>query len=112
MELGLTYEEMWLSENAKKRKTSGFQTTKVIEKPNGLIIHRFSHYVTLVYIRLYKYQDGFSKAVVKVDKNYHPRYQYTLYFDKDGREIKSPTNSTRAELAYWKKLRAGSGDRV
>jgi hypothetical protein len=99
---GQTYQSLYLSEEAKTRKT---RVTKVTNKKYGYSIQMFNDYVTLYYIKLIINEDGSAKAHVRMEKNYQPTQRWTLYFAPDGREIKDATNSTRKELATYKKLR-------
>ena len=66
---------------------------------------RGTPYICIYKTRIYVYEDGFAKSVTRVDKNYHPPYQFTTYWNADGTEIVSQNNSTRAELNIWKTLR-------
>jgi hypothetical protein len=81
--------------------TSGYRTTKIKETANGYKINRFSNYISLQNITLTYQPNGFSKAIVKVDTNYRPKYQYTLYFDNTGELIKSPTDNDKEEKKIW-----------
>ena len=70
--------------------TSGFTgmaTRRVRERPYGWLVNRSSCYVTLQTWRIEKQEDGRYKCVVKVNKNYVPKYQYTLWLDAQGNEI-------------------------
>jgi|GEM_PF-5580901 hypothetical protein len=79
---------------------SGYKTTKVIQKKYGYILHRFSNYVSLQNVKIVYNENGFSKATVKVNKNYAAPYQYTIYFDNEGNEIKV-NNNTNLERKKW-----------
>lgn len=68
---------------------SGFITTKIKKTNYGYHITRFSNYVTILSIKFEVLQNGCAKATIKVDKNYHAPYQYTMYFDSDLNEVKS-----------------------
>ena len=70
----------------------------------GYIVKLFTNYVSIYTKKIYVYPDGKAKCVTIVDQNYHPKYQHTTYFTKEGNEIISDTNSTREELNYWKQL--------
>ena len=83
---------------------SGYRTTKIEIKPYGFRVLRFSNYISLQYIKVEFLPNGFSKATVKVDTNYRAKYQYTIYFDNLGNEIKSDNNSTIAERKIWLSL--------
>lgn len=85
---------------------SGYKTTRIIPTKYGYRIHRFSNYISLQYIKVEYLDNGFSKATVKVNKNYHAPYQYTLYFDNKGNEIKSENNSTKAERKTWLEMQS------
>ena len=84
------------------QQQTGYRTIKVDAKPYGFRVVRFSNYISMQYIKIVYSENGFSKATVKVDTNYRSKYQYTLYFDNAGNEIKvGDTNSTRLERAKW-----------
>jgi hypothetical protein len=80
--------------------TRGYKTTKVIAKKDGYILHRFSNYVSLQNVKIVYNPNGFSKATIKVNTNYQTPYQYTIYFDNEGNEIKAENNSTK-ERKIW-----------
>ena len=80
---------------------SGYKTTKITETKNGYLIRRFSNYISLQYIKVVYSANGFSKATVKVDKNYHAKYQFTIYFDAMGNEINSELNTTISNKKAW-----------
>jgi hypothetical protein len=102
--LGATYKEKYLDTELGTLglPNVGRVTLNRVKKPYGWLITEGTNYISIYKIRLELFPDGRAKATVKVDKNYHSPYQYTLYFDKQGREIKDKHNRTRAELAYWK----------
>lgn len=81
--------------------TRGYKTTKIIPTKYGYRIHRFSNYISLQYIKVEYLANGFSKATVKVNTNYQSPYQYTLYFDVEGNEMKSENNNTKLERKNW-----------
>ena len=81
---------------------SGYRTTKIKQTTTGFVINRFSHYISLQKIKLVYNDKGFSKGTVKVDTNYRPKYQYTLYFDNLGNIIKADT--TLQERKIWLEL--------
>lgn len=83
------------------RPQTGYRTTKIIPKKYGFIVHRFSDYVSLQFIKIVYNDNGFSKATVKVRTNYRTPYQYTLYFDNMGDEIHADT--TMEERKLWLK---------
>ena len=85
------------------RTKQGTRVTKVTKKNGYYLFHMFNNYITLYYGKLTVNDDGTAKAVIKVDKNYHPKFQYTLYFDELGREINR--GSTRKEMLIYKKIR-------
>jgi hypothetical protein len=74
---------------------NGYKIISIKPTANGFKIKKFSNYISTQSIKLEYLPNGFSKAVVKVDTNYQPKYQFTLYFDKDGNEIKA--NNTKQE---------------
>ena len=102
---GLTYQQKYLEPGISNLgiSHSGLVTLKRVKTNYGYRIMQGTNYISLHYVKLIIFPNGKAKAVVKVDKNYHPKYQYTLYFDRSGREIKDIHNRTRKELAYWKK---------
>lgn len=67
---------------------SGYITTAIKKTNYGFKINRFSSYVSLLNIKFEILSNGFAKAIIKVNTNYRPKYQYTMYFDKDYNEIK------------------------
>ena len=81
---------------------SGYITTAIKKTNYGFKINRFSNYVSLLSIKFEVLTNGFAKATVKVDTNYRPKYQYTLYFDKEYNEIKEKT--TKLERKKWLEL--------
>ena len=78
----------------------GYKTTDIKPKKYGFIIHRFSNYISLQTVKIVYCDNGFSKATIKVSPNYQPTYQYTLYFDNEGNEIKA-NNNTKQERKIW-----------
>ncbi len=80
---------------------SGYKTTKIIPTKYGYRIHRFSNYISLQYVKVEYCDNGFSKATVRVNTNYQATYQFTLYFDNTGNEIKSENNNTKIERKQW-----------
>ena len=76
------------------------------EKTNyGYKITRMTNFIGIYKTKLYIYKDGTAKAVTKAEVNYSPNEQWTIYFDARGFEIVDPSNSTRKELAIWKRLK-------
>ena len=73
------------------------------KKSYGYLITKVTSYISVSKIKLKINDDGTAKAIVKVNKNYVAPYQYTLYFDRAGREIKGAT--TREEMIYYNKER-------
>ena len=67
---------------------SGYRTTKIKKTKYGFVIHRFSNYISLQYIRLEILETGFCRANIKVDTNYQRKYKYTVYFDNKMIEIR------------------------
>lgn len=104
--LGKTYKEKYLDTKIGKLGTSqgGLITLKRTKKPYGWHILQGTNFISIHTTRLEVFEDGRAKAVTKVDKNYHAKYQVTTYYNKDGKEIISNDNSTRKELSYFKKL--------
>ena len=80
--------------------TSGYKTTKIVPKKYGYILHRFSNYISLQNVKIVYNENGFSKATIKVNTNYKAPYQYTIYFDNEGNEIKAENNTTK-ERKIW-----------
>lgn len=81
------------------------RVTKVKKTKYGYLFHMFNTYVTLFYGKMYINSDGTAKATIKVYRNYRTPYQYTLYFDKQGFEIKTEENSIRKELSIYNLIR-------
>lgn len=71
--------------------------------PTGYKIMRRTNFISTYRTVLTINGDGTAKSVTKVDKNYHPKYQFTLYFDEAGLEIVGET--TREELLEYKRIR-------
>ena len=92
------------SSNSFPQVQSGYRTTQVQIKPYGFRVVRFSNYISLQYIKVECLQNGFSKATVKVDRNYSAKYQYTVYFDNYGNEIQSESNTTLEDRKIWLSL--------
>lgn len=67
---------------------TGYHTTKIKKTKYGYIIHRFSNYISLQYIRFEVLTSGFCKAIVRVDTNYQQKYQYTVYLNDEMKEVK------------------------
>ncbi len=80
------------------------KVTSVKETKYGFIVKLFTNFVSLYTKKFYVYPNGKVKCVTIVEQNYHPKYQHTTYFDTNGQEIISDTNSTREEMLYWKNL--------
>jgi hypothetical protein len=100
---GIHYSEYLKVDNDYNKTTT--RTTKVIKKPYGYIFHRFNPYIILFYGKLIINTDGTAKMIMKVHPNYRTFYQYTLYFDKEGYEIKVNDNNTRKELSIYNQIR-------
>ncbi len=100
---GPHYSEYLKVDNDNNKITT--RVTKVIKKDGCYLFHMFNHYITLYYGKLIINIDGTAKAVIKVNRNYSAKYQYTLYFNKEGFEIKSHENSTKKELSIYNKIR-------
>ena len=97
--------------------TLGTKYTILLEKSNnpailkhdikktdyGYKIKKISCYICITDTKLMINKNGSAKAVIKVNCNYQNPYQYTLYFDRDKREIKG--KSTREETLYYKKIK-------
>lgn len=81
------------------------RVTKVVKTKYGYRFQMFNTYITLFFGKLYINEDETAKCVIRVEKNYQAPYQYTLYFDNNGFEIKTKDNSTRKELFFYKELR-------
>lgn len=61
------------------------QINKVVKK-SGVVVVVTSYISIVTYSKPKEFDQGF-KVVVKVDKNYHPKFQYTLYFNREGKQI-------------------------
>lgn len=101
---GFHYSDFLTVDNDYNKTTT--RVTKVTKKSNCYLFLMFNHYITLYYGKLVINSDGTAKAVIKVNRNYCPKYQYTIYFDNEGKEIKAEFNSTRKELSIYKKIRS------
>lgn len=77
----------------------GFRNVRVTPKPYGYRIIRVNNYITVQYVKIEYNVDGSCKATVRNKTNYVPEYQFTLYFDSKGNEIKG--SSTLAERKTW-----------
>jgi hypothetical protein len=97
--LGASYKTHFLREEY----PANILTHKIKKTEYGYKILHMTHYITTTKTKLIINQDGTAKATSKVDKNYHRPYQFTMYFDKNGYEIKGETK--REELNYYKKER-------
>jgi len=87
-------------------KSSGY-SLKAAKKPYGYLITYITPYVCIYKKKLVINGDGTAKCTVKVNRNYQVPYQYTCYFDAEGKEIISYENSTRKELAIYNRIRKG-----
>jgi hypothetical protein len=86
------------------RRGHNYRVTEIKATKNGYAIKKFSDFVSVQKIKVVYNENGFAKATVKVDTNYRSPYQYTLYFDKDGNEIKASDNSDATERKMWLEL--------
>jgi hypothetical protein len=79
--------KQFLDKDKFNAKTERLKVAKVKQTNYGFIIHLFTNYVCLYYkyVTLGKY--GSSKIVTKVDRNYTPKYQFTIYENNLGEEI-------------------------
>lgn len=105
--LGRTYQDKYLNTELGKLGDSRYQGLITISREKtsyGYKIVQATNYIAIYNTKLYIYPDGRAKSVTKVNKNYHAPYQYTLYYDKNGKEIKDYQNRTRIELHYWKNI--------
>ena len=101
---GNHYKDMYLTVDNDVNKCTT-RTTYVKKTNYGYIFHRFNTYITVFYGKLYINNDGTAKAVVRVERNYCKPYQFTVYFDQYGLEIKHESNNTRKELSIYKQIR-------
>jgi hypothetical protein len=67
--------------------TTNLKVTKVKKTNKGFIIHLFTNYICLYYKYITIGKNGSAKVVTKVDKNYHAKYQFTIYENSEGKEI-------------------------
>jgi len=81
----------------------GCDSNTYVKTSYGYKIKRMTNFIAIYRTKLYIYADGSAKAVTKASKNYCADWQYTYYFDKRGFRIDAET--TRKELAIWKKGR-------
>lgn len=105
--LGNTYHEKYLNTELGHLGSSKFQgliTLNRVKTDYGWKITQGTNYISIHKVRLYIYPNGTAKSVTKVNRNYCTPYQYTIYYDTQGREIKDNNNSTRKELSYFKSL--------
>lgn len=79
--------KQFLDKEAFNSDTTNLKVTKVKETNYGFIVHLFSNYVCLYYKYITVGKNGTAKIVTKVDKNYHAKYQYTMYENEQGEEI-------------------------
>jgi hypothetical protein len=84
---------------------AGCASNSYIKTDYGYLIRKMTNFIGIYTTKLFIYPDGFAKAVTKAKVNYTPNEQWTIYFDAQGHEITTEGNSTRKELAIWKKLR-------
>jgi hypothetical protein len=80
------------------------RVTKVVKTNYGYRFLMFNNYITLFYGKLVINVNGTAKLTMTVKRNYCDTYQYTLYFDDHGFEIKSPDNNNRKELLIYKSI--------
>ena len=94
---GRTFTEQFLTPG---QTTPGYMH-KIKETPYGYLVTKITPFVTIYKIHIYANSNGSAKVVVKVDQNYRSNYQYTVYFDVDGREIvTTPTHNYTEQREY------------
>ena len=74
------------SEIAPQGYWRGLLTIKTKQTIKALNITRMSHYVTLEYIRLTPFFNGYI-AKIRYCKNYRPTEYFTEYYDKNGIQV-------------------------
>lgn len=79
--------KQFLDKEAFNSDTTNLKVTKVKETNNGFIIHLFTNYVCLYYKYITIGKNGTAKILTKVDRNYHAKYQFTMYENEQGEEI-------------------------
>lgn len=60
------------------------QINKIIRRSGNVTV--ITSYVSIITFKPKKFNQG-TKVTVIIDKNYHSKYQYTMYFDLGGLEI-------------------------
>lgn len=97
----MNYKDKYLHES-----DNGAGRTNTFKKTvYGYKIERRTPFVAIYKTTLFIYSDGFAKSMTKAKVNYRPDEQWTYYYDADGENIQDENNSTRKELAIWKRLR-------
>jgi len=105
--LGNTYQDKYLNTELGYLGSSKFQGLITINRKRtkyGWLITQGTNYISIMKTKLYIYPNGKAKSITKVDSNYQAPYQFTCYYNNNGREIKDAHNRTRLELNYWKSL--------
>ena len=79
--------KQFLNKEAFNSTTNNLKVTSVKKTNKGYNIHLFTNYICLYYKYITLGKNGTAKVVTKVDRNYHAKYQFTIYENKEGIEI-------------------------
>jgi hypothetical protein len=79
--------KQFLNKDQFNSTTQRLKVTKVKETSKGFNICLFTNYVCIYYKYITLGKKGSAKVVTKVDKNYHEKYQFTIYENKEGQTI-------------------------
>jgi len=77
----------FLDKETFNNSSTNLKVTKVKQTDKGYIIHLFTNYICLYYKYITVNKNGSAKILTKVNRNYQAPYQFTIYEDKDGKEI-------------------------
>ena len=77
----------FLDKETFNNSSTNLKVTKVKQTDKGYIIHLFTNYICLYYKYIIVNKNGSAKILTKVNRNYQAPYQFTIYEDKDGKEI-------------------------
>jgi hypothetical protein len=77
----------FLDKETFNNNSTNLKVTKVKQTDKGYTIHLFTNYICLYYKYVTVNKNGSAKILTKVNRNYQAPYQFTIYEDKDGKEI-------------------------